>query len=112
MRWPPNKSWTSIYSRNGYRHFVAINYGGKKKERWVALVSVLDGKSRFVVPWSEMQDNSKWISGWLSLAKDEANSCSEEFGNIELAKACLHPSKDSGLLIPSEKNLIRPWDYD
>ena len=114
MSWPPNKSWTSLYLQQGFRHFVAINYGGISKERWVLLVSVLDGRSRLIVKWSELKDVTKWNSGWLSITMDEANpplvastSRQRDFNQI-----CLHPSKDSGLLIPSETISIRPWEKE
>ena len=115
MKWPPNKSWTSTSTRKGFRHFVAINYGGKGKERWVILVSVLDGKSRLLLSWTEMKDTSKWISGWLSLRREDANPSSDRITSIlesnnNLQKVCIHPSKDSGLLIPSQNSSIRPWN--
>ena len=43
MLWPPIKAWTSLSAINGYKYFVAINYGGFGEDRWVNLVSVLDG---------------------------------------------------------------------
>ena len=49
--WPPNKAWTSTKLIVGYRHFVAINYGGKSRNRWVQLVSVLDGRARLKLAW-------------------------------------------------------------
>ena len=113
MHWPPNKAWTSTSLRKGYRHFVAINYGGKSKERWVNLIAVLDGKATLRISFSEICDESKWISGWLQLPKEE--SISSHCMNSEESKksekndsSCPHPSEDSGLLIPSRKQ-IRPW---
>ena len=61
MEWPPNKAWTSTTLRQGFRHFVAINYGGTDKDRWVSLVSVLDANSRFRVSWDEMKDVTKIV---------------------------------------------------
>ena len=113
MNWPPNKSWTSTTRQNGFRHVVAINYGGKANDRWVLLVSVLDGKSRLIVKWNQMKDTSKWISGWVSLSRDEANPATLPSNSIQedSEEVCLHPSRDSGLLIPSETKSIRPWDH-
>ena len=112
MRWPPAKAWSSTTLREGYRHFVAINYGGIDKKRWVLLVSVLDGKSRFTVKWSEMKDPEKWVPGWTPLSRCDANpnSFASHRMKNELDGSCLHPSNDSGLLIPSEKIEIRPWN--
>ena len=117
MRWPPNKAWTSTSLREGYRHFVAINYGGKGLKRWVILVSVLDGNARLRVSWEEMNDISIWISGWLQLSRDQAslpvNSIKQNKESISREEnICLHPSHDSGLNIPSEPESIRPWFLD
>lgn len=113
MRWPPNKAWTSTTPRKGFRHFVAINYGGRGKDRWVSMVSVLDSQSCFCIRWDELKDKTKWISGWMQLSRDEAISNSsldllEETDN----KSCLHPSSDSGLSIPLEEGIVRPWFLD
>ncbi len=117
MHWPPNKAWTSQSSRNGFRHFVAINYGGTGTNRWINLVSVLDGNVRFRVSWSELQDKSIWLSGWKQLPREENIYPSHEEENLESDifikdKTCLHPSLDSGLCIPLNKNKIRPWFID
>ncbi len=112
MIWPPVKAWTSTSLQKGFRHFVAINYGGKEAERWVSLVAVLDGKCCFVVPWSDLKDPKQWSSGWLQLSRDEANpkqrgyECAQE---INKQQSCLHASEDSGLLIPSKVSKIRQW---
>ena len=114
MKWPPNKAWTSSILRKGFRHFVAINYGGKGLNRWVNLVSVLDGKICFRVSWEEMKDKSQWVSGWEQLPREEANPLSDQtFRDYKLQEedkdACLHPSEDSGLMIPSSSSIERPW---
>ena len=115
MKWPPNKAWTSTSLRKGFRHFVAINYGGKNLDRWVNLVAVLDGESRLLLPWDEMEDQTKWILGWEKLCRDEANpssdnSSSKEDNNESYEESCLHVSKDSGLLIPSNLKSLRGWN--
>ena len=98
MNWPPNKAWTSTTSRLGFRHFVAINYGGKGSDRWVNLVSVLDGQARLRVSWQEMKDSSKWNSGWQQLPKLEAKTPDDQIVNQQIdqnmQEACLHPSED------------------
>ena len=105
MVWPPNKAWTSKTSRNGFSHFVAINYGGEDSDRWVDLISVLDGDVTIKASWFEMQDISLWISGWHELKpiKNERNE------NVTI---CKHPSLDSGLTIPLFIKRIRPWFSD
>ena len=114
MRWPPNKAWTSSSEKGGYRHFVAINYGGKRKDRWVNLVAVLDGEVSMRIPWEEMKDTEKWQSGWLQLPREESLPLEEKIiGNQDLDTekdlSYLEPSEDSGLLIPFEVENVRPW---
>ncbi len=112
-RWPPNKAWTSTSSRNGFRHFVAINYGGKGPRRWVNLISVLDDEITIKVSFDELNDISKWTPGWLQIKRDEANC--PQGGTIKQetlieSQSCLHPSLDSGFLIPTDSKLIREWE--
>ena len=114
MEWPPSKSWTSSAFRNGYRHFVAINYGGKDDQRWVNLVSVLDGTSRLHLSWDELQDTSLWTVGWQKLSRQETKAVSDKYisrkeNNLNESEACLHPSIDSGLNIPYESSFLREW---
>lgn len=115
MNWPPNKAWTSTDLRLGYRHFVAINYGGKGKDRWVILASVLEADSRLKVSWNELNDKERWNTGWAQLPRDEANPASNlektlsGISNESQEYLCLHPSSDSGLFIPSHDKELRRW---
>ena len=114
MSWPPVKSWTSTSKINGFKHFVAINYGGKGNQRWVNLVSVLDGRTIIKVLWHEIKDSSRWISGWEQLPREDSlPSLVEPIKFNDLKKedflSYLSPSDDSGLLIPSNNYGIRPW---
>tara|TARA_Y100001968_G_C19403350_1_gene742249 strand:- start:97 stop:429 length:333 start_codon:yes stop_codon:yes gene_type:complete len=108
MNWPPIKAVTSLKPFLGYRHFVVINYWGEGKDRCTTLVSVLDSSARLYVDWNELNDSSKWLSGWLKLDRDIANPIKLN-KEIENNKVCLHPSFDSELLIPNESNIVRPW---
>ena len=117
MNWPPTKAFTSTKSIYGFRHFVAINYGGKGTTRWVNLVSVLDGNIRFRVLWKDLENTNLWSSGWQELSRNESNS--PNLNNNEakskdyyLEQACLHLSLDSGMNIPLEKNSTRKWFED
>ena len=117
MKWPPNKSWTSTTLRKGFRHFVSINYYEKNHCRWVTLVSVLDGNARLRVSWEELNDARKWLSGWVKLNRDELNkpygsNDSSEIDEEVDSSLCLHPSRDSGLNIPSTSSNVRPWFSD
>ena len=108
MKWPPAKAWTSKNFIQGQRHFVAINYGGESKERWVILMSVIDSSLLLNVSWSQLIDPSNWKCGWdennYSDSSDLVNTKTEKI-NIKYS----YPSVDSGLTIPITKNCIRPW---
>tara|TARA_Y100001968_G_C19366321_1_gene722698 strand:- start:1137 stop:1481 length:345 start_codon:yes stop_codon:yes gene_type:complete len=113
MKWPPVKAWTSKTFINGYKHFVAINYGGKGNSRWLNLVSVLDGNVSIKVFWQEINDSSKWSVGW-SEEKEEANNRGDSAvkdGNqfSVYSRSCLHPSLDSGFNIPIRVKSVRNW---
>ena len=86
MKWPPNKAWTSVRRRQGYRHFEVKQYGGKGKDRWVELFPVLEKQIRLSVSWSELKTHTEWTSGWLLLPDGEVcnneanvmNACSDK----------------------------------
>mgnify|MGYP001305862032 CR=1 FL=1 len=108
MIWPPVKAWTSKNYIDGQVHFVAINYGGKLRDRWVVLISVLDSRVVVKVPFSQLADSSNWECGW-----DENNysTTSRPVDNKVKIRTNIntHLSTDSGLTIPITKNFIRPW---
>tara|TARA_Y100001968_G_scaffold217254_1_gene199972 strand:- start:625 stop:954 length:330 start_codon:yes stop_codon:yes gene_type:complete len=105
MKWPPAKAWTSNFFIEGQRYFVAINYGGKSTDRWVVLMSVLDGNVVVKISWSQLSDKLKWNLGWNDNKSSKlfVNQSEIEFSNLT------YPSKDSGLTIPIHKRTIRPW---
>ena len=112
MRWPPNKAWTRTSTEKGYRHFAAINYGGKGQERWISLVSIIDGDFRLKVKLADITDSDKWVCGWLQLPPEE-EICSPFESDLDNGnqrnETCLHPSIDSGLIIPTKDIEIRAW---
>ena len=113
MNWPPPKAFTSTKSIHGYRHFVAINYGGKASNKWVSLVSVLDGDIRLKVFWNDLQKTKFWLCGWQKMSRDESNSPLTPTKKINIQSykesTCLHSSIDSGIDIPFENNSLRNW---
>ena len=110
MNWPPLKAWTSKFSIEGQKYFVAISYGGTLKDRWVVLISVLKSSLVIKVSWSQLIDSSCWECGW-----NESN-CSKNFNNInrieKITDTFTHLSIDSGLTIPITKDFIRPWFHN
>ena len=114
MRWPPPKAWTSTKAILGFRHFVAINYGGEEDQRWLNLVAVLDGKARLRVVWKELKDTTLWNAGWQKLSRADVYQTKDDFISTEEKGfnhkyICLHPSLDSGLIIPSRCRTVRDW---
>tara|TARA_Y100001968_G_scaffold120423_1_gene109675 strand:- start:719 stop:1057 length:339 start_codon:yes stop_codon:yes gene_type:complete len=108
MTWPPLKAWTSKNIIEGQRHFVAINYGGEKLQRWVILMSVIDSAVVIKVVFSQLVDSSNWKHGWQE--KIYLDSSTSSNNKIEIRRnKCSKPSFDSGLTIPITKNFIRPW---
>ena len=108
MNWPPVKAWTSRRSINNQRCFVAINYGGNYSDRWVNLMSVLDGSVCIKISWLELCDELKWNCGWEESHSSDSSGCSDN--NTDLPTiSCNHSSIDSGLSIPITKKNIRPW---
>ena len=108
MIWPPIKAWTSKLYIEGQVHFVAINYGGELKEKWVILMSVVDSLVVVKVLWSELVSSSNWESGWVEINYLESSNLFNNKGDVKTIE-CFHPSTDSGLTIPISKNTIRPW---
>tara|TARA_B100000700_G_scaffold239966_1_gene266763 strand:- start:67 stop:420 length:354 start_codon:yes stop_codon:yes gene_type:complete len=113
--WPPILSWTRTTPLDGFNHFVAINYGGVGKGRWLNLVSVLDGKVTTHVCWDEINDNFTWLSGWsksndMKIIDHSKKKNARSKGDRKVTSTCLHPSMDSGFQIPTKTTSIRPWN--
>ena len=108
MIWPPLKAWTSIIDIEGQVHFVAINYGGKSKERWVILMSVLDSSLVVKVSWSQLVDPSNWKCGWDDNNESSSFKLINSKSKIRTTD-CTNLSFDSGLTIPITNNIVRPW---
>ena len=108
MMWPPTKAWTSKESIEGKVHFVAINYGGQSRNRWVIFMSVLDSSLVVKVLWKELVDSSNWGPGWDEIDHAEYYKLVNKKDYIKTTEF-FHPSIDSGLTIPIYKDNIRPW---
>ena len=108
MIWPPVKAWTSKEIIENQVNFVAINYGGRLKDRWVILMSVLDSSVVVKVSWSELADTSEWKAGWGENNYSKSLKLVNRKSKIDTI-SCANPSIDSGLTIPITKSIIRPW---
>ena len=108
MIWPPVKAWTSKHYISEQVYFVAINYGGKKLERWVVLMSVLDSSVIVKVTWSQLMDLNNWQCGWAENNHSNSSKSINTKCHIKTNKFN-NPSVDSGLTLPITRNIIRPW---
>ena len=108
MIWPPVKAWTSKEIIAGHVYFVAINYGCESLKKWVVLMSVLDSNVVIKVSWSQLDDSSRWQSGWGKINHVESSILFDNKVDVKTTEFS-HPSIDSGLTIPICKNKIRPW---
>ena len=111
MIWPPLKAWTCKSSIDGNRHFIAINYGGNKSDRWVILISVIDSNVAVKVSFSELIDQSKWSCGWEDNNYSNLSKILENNGK-RMTISIFDLSIDSGLTIPITKGMIRNWFED
>ena len=114
MNCPPVKAWTSIYPKNGARHFVAINYEFSGKSSFVYLVSVLDRDIFLKIEFKELEDSSKWLSGWHDLSTNDSPSkklqtITSELNETKDSNKFFQVSEDAGLAIPLIKKKYRPW---
>tara|TARA_B100000965_G_scaffold398250_1_gene416081 strand:+ start:75 stop:413 length:339 start_codon:yes stop_codon:yes gene_type:complete len=108
MIWPPVKAWTSKVDINGKVHFVAINYGGESQKRWVVMMSVLDSNVVVKVLWPQLVDLSHWEAGWDERSYIKSSELVNVKSNIKTTNLS-YPSIDSGLTIPINEKIIRPW---
>ena len=77
MSWKVNHVWTSVYPKQGYRHFRLVLQGGKDQVRWVELEAVLDSNIRLRIDWNELKNREFWTSGWQQIQTSESapNPC-------------------------------------
>ena len=74
MGWMPAKAWTNKQRLSDYRHFGRVMTGRRGSGRWVELAAVLDPSHRERVLWTELNDRSRWISGWQPIVDTDADS--------------------------------------
>ena len=65
-----HSKWTAVKKIHNWRHYEVINIFKKKQK--VEMFSVCAKKIRIKVPFKELKDNSKWISGWVEVVEDNS----------------------------------------
>ena len=111
--WPPIKAWTNVKMNKYHKYFVAIDYGVSHEDYWVNLVSLIDGRLCMNISFESLKDKSIWLPGWEDLGdlevdfEPKTNTLNKK-KSLDL-KQSLHPSEDSGLTIPINAKILRPW---
>ena len=70
MKHLEHSKWTAVKKIHNWRHYEVINIFKKKQK--VEMFSVCAKKIRIKVPFKELKDNSKWISGWVEVVEDNS----------------------------------------
>tara|TARA_B000000565_G_scaffold177573_1_gene134642 strand:- start:50 stop:262 length:213 start_codon:yes stop_codon:yes gene_type:complete len=70
MKHLEHSKWTSIKKIKDWRHFEVLNIN--KKEQKVEMFSVCDKKIRIEVSFKDLQNNSKWMSGWIEIMDENS----------------------------------------
>ena len=70
MKHLEHSKWTAVKKIHNWRHYEVINIFKKKQK--VEMFSVCAKKIRIEVPFKELKDNSKWISGWVEVVEDNS----------------------------------------
>jgi len=65
MKHLEHSKWTSKKKIKDWRHFEVLNIN--KKAQKVEMFSVCDKKIRIEVSFKDLQNNSKWMSGWIEI---------------------------------------------
>jgi len=60
--------WTAVKKIHNWRHYEVININ--KREKSVEMFAVCAKKIRIEVPFKDLQDNSKWMSGWIEIVDE------------------------------------------
>ncbi len=108
MQWPPVMAWTSLFPYKGEKYFVAVNYSLclEDNEKWVDMVSIIDGEIFLRVIYKELNDLSMWLPGWTDV-KENITQAKEKIIGSRLLRFNL--SSDAGLSIPFDSLEYRPW---
>ena len=60
-----NSKWTAVKKVHSWRHYEVLKIN--KKAQIVEMFAVCAKKIRIEVPFKDLKDNSKWISGWIEI---------------------------------------------
>ena len=70
MKHLEHSKWTAVKKIKNWRHYEVLNIN--KQTQKVEMFSVCAKKIRIEVPFYELKDNSRWISGWVEVLQDNS----------------------------------------
>ena len=65
MKYLQNSKWTAVKKIKDWRHYEVLNIN--KKAQKVEMFSICAKKIKIEVPFKDLKDSSKWISGWIEI---------------------------------------------
>ena len=66
----PNSKWTAVKKIKDWRHYEVLNIN--KKAQKVEMFSICAKKIKIEVPFKDLKDSSKWISGWIEIINENS----------------------------------------
>tara|TARA_B100001175_G_C18979484_1_gene389116 strand:- start:239 stop:451 length:213 start_codon:yes stop_codon:yes gene_type:complete len=70
MKHLEHSKWTAVKKIQNWRHYEVLNIN--KKEQKVEMFSVCAKKIRIEVPFKDLKNQSKWISGWIEVISEDS----------------------------------------
>ena len=70
MKHLERSKWTAVKKIQDWRHYEVLNIN--KKEQKVEMFSVCAKKIRIEVPFKDLKNQSKWISGWIEVISEDS----------------------------------------
>ena len=70
MKYLQNSKWTGVKKIKAWRHYEVLNIN--KKAQKVEMFSICAKKIKIEVPFKDLKDSSKWISGWIEIINENS----------------------------------------
>ncbi len=70
MKYLQNSKWTAVKKIKDWRHYEVLNIN--KKAQKVEMFSICAKKIKIEVPFKDLKDSSKWISGWIEIINENS----------------------------------------
>ena len=70
MKYLQNSKWTAVKKIKDWRHYEVLNIN--KKAQKVEMFSICAKNIKIEVPFKDLKDSSKWISGWIEIINENS----------------------------------------